>query len=110
VHVSLTLDTGIKVAGEVRDEKGNAVRGAQVRLIEVGNRRAVPGFTSHELLGQQLRFTASGAKGDFSFEQVGPSRKMLVVVHPGYKPFKQMVNLARSKSQSPVSVVLVAKK
>jgi hypothetical protein len=106
----LALDTGIKVAGEVRDENGNAVRGAQGRLIEVGNRRSVPGFTSHELLSQQMRLTVSGVNDAFSFEQVGPSRKMLVVVHPGYKPFRQMVELARSKSQSPVSIVLVAKK
>lgn len=110
-RVNLTLQSGIKVAGEVKDASGKAVPGAQVRLMEVGSRRSVPGFTSHNLLGQQMRFTASGADGGFGFEQVGPSRKMLVVVHPGYKPFRQMVELSPSKSSSaPLRVVLTANK
>ena len=108
--VSLSLESGISVAGEVRDESGNTVQGAQVRLIEVGSKCAIPGFTSHELLKQQIRYTVSEANGTFSFEQVRPTKKMLVVIHPGYKPFKQMVELAPSQAQTPVRIVLMVKK
>ncbi|HEX8068728.1 MAG TPA: carboxypeptidase regulatory-like domain-containing protein [Pyrinomonadaceae bacterium] len=104
--VHLLLDSGVNVAGEVKDEAGHAVPGAQVRLIEVGGRRAVPGFVSPELLQQQARFTASGADGAFSFDEVAPSKKMLVVVHPGYKPYKQLVDLS---ARAPLRVVLSAK-
>lgn len=108
--VSLSLESGISVAGEVRDESGNTVQGAQVRLIEVGSKRAIPGFTSHELLKQQIRYTVSEANGTFSFEQVRPTKKMLVVIHPGYRPFKQAVELAPSQAQTPVRIVLMVKK
>ncbi len=108
--VTMTLDSGVNVAGEVRDESGRTVQGAQVRLIEVGSRRAIPNFTSHELLRQQTRFTASEANGAFSFEQVRPTRKMLVIVHPGYMPYKQLVELARAQKQPPLRVVLTARR
>lgn len=107
--VSLSLDRGITVAGEVRDEAGNVVPGAQVRLFEVGSKQSVPGFTSHELLKQNMRFTASGPDGAFKFAQARASKKMLVVVHPGYKPFKQVVDLTPAQAQAPLKVVLSAK-
>ncbi len=109
VFVSLSLDNGVSVTGEVRDENGNIVQGAQVRLIEVGSKRVIPGFASHDLLKQQIRYTASAANGTFSFEQVRPTKKMLVVIHPGYRPFKQVVELARSQAQTSVRVVLTVR-
>lgn len=104
--VNLALESGVTLSGTVKDERGNAVQGAQVRLIEIGARRTVPGFVSHALLEQQLRLASSGADGAFHFEQVSPTAKMLVILHPGYLPFRQAVGVTRSKAQSLLGAVL----
>lgn len=104
--VNLTLESGVTLSGIVNDEKGNAIQGAQVRLIETGARRAVPGFVSHALLEQQLRLSSSGADGAFRFEQVSPTAKTVVILHPRYKPFRQTVDVMGKKAQSPFRAVL----
>ncbi len=104
--VSLTLESGVTLSGIVKDEKGNAIQGAQVRLIETGARRAVPGFVSHALLEQQLRLSSSGAYGAFRFEQVSPTAKMVVILHPRYQPFRQTVDVTGNKEQPPFRAVL----
>lgn len=106
--VNLTLESGVTLSGIVKDEKGNAIQGAQVRLIETGARRAIPGFVSHALLEQQLRLSSSGADGAFRFEQVSPTAKMVVILHPRYKPFRQTVDVTQNKAQSPFSAVLTS--
>lgn len=104
--VNLVLESGVTLSGTVKDEEGNVVPGAQVRLIETGARHAVSGFVPHTLLEQQLRVASSGADGVFRFEQVSPTAKMLVIVHPGYQPFRQAVDVTKSKAQSPLGAVL----
>jgi len=89
VIVNLSFGKGVSFAGAVRDEGGNAVAGVQVMLVEGGKERANPKFASHELLRQRVQFAASGPDGTFRFEQVNREKKMLVVKHPGFKPFKQ---------------------
>jgi hypothetical protein len=90
----------------VKDKEGNAIQGAQVRLIETGARRDVPGFVSHDLLEQQLRLSSTGADGAFRFDQVSPTTKTVMIIHPGYKPFRQAVNVTSNKAQSAFSAVL----
>lgn len=80
--VALTLEKGVTLSGVLRGADGKAIAGAQVRLIEAGARRAIPGFLSHSLLEQQLRIAPSGADGAFRFEKVSPTAKMVVVHHP----------------------------
>jgi len=104
--VDLTLESGVTLAGIVKDGEGNAIQGAEVRLIETGARRATPGFVSHALLEQQLRLASSGADGAFRFDQVSHTTKMVVIIHPRYKPFRQAVNVNRDKAQSPFNAVL----
>jgi len=96
--ISLALESGVTLSGILKDENGNAIQGAQVRLIETGARRAVPGFVSHALLEQQLRLASTGATGAFRFDKVSPTAKMVVIVHPGYKPFRRAVNLTGNKA------------
>lgn len=106
--VTLALQNGVTLSGVVTDERGNAIQGAQVRLIETGVPRAAPGFVSHALLEQQLRLSSSGADGAFRFDQVSPTTKMVVIIHPAYKPFRQAVNVTSNKAQSPFNAVLKA--
>lgn len=104
--VTLSLASGITVAGEVRDEHGNAVRGARVHLFEAGARRRNPAFTSHEMLRQELLSATTGADGSFRLDQVKPTKKMMVIVHPGHKTFRQVVELSPAKSGAPLKVML----
>jgi hypothetical protein len=104
--VALALESGVTLSGILKDADGNAIQGAQVRLIETGARRAIPGFVSDVLLEQQFRLSSTGADGAFRFDKVSPTTKMVVVIHPGYKPFRQAVNVTQNKAQSPFRAVL----
>ncbi len=104
--INLVLETGVNLSGVVKDAQGNPIQGAEVRLVETGARRDLSGFVSHALLEQQLRLSSSGANGAFQFDQVSPTRKMVVILHPGYKPFRQTVNITPNKAQSPFRAVL----
>ncbi len=108
--VNLVLESGVTLSGTVKDEKGNTIQGAQVRLVVAGARRDVPGLVSHALLEQQLRLSSSGSDGTFRFDQVSPTAKMIVVIHPGYKPFRQAVGLTADRAQAPFKAVLVLQK
>lgn len=104
--VSLTLGKGVAVTGEVRDEQGNVVPGARVSLVEVGRPYDPQGFNSHEMLKQQRRLAQSDAAGAFKFEQVQPTRKMLVVQRPGFKPYRENVELTAAQENFTFKVVL----
>jgi hypothetical protein len=108
--VKLSLSKGADVSGEVKDEAGRVVENAQVRLIEHGGRPELGKFTSFELLKQRTKYTATGSGGIFKFDQVKPARKTLIVVHPGYQPFRQEIDLASSQKQFPLRVTLKARK
>jgi hypothetical protein len=104
--INLVLETGVNLSGIVKDARGNPIQGAEVRLVETGARRDLSGFVSHALLEQQLRLSSSGADGAFQFDHVSPTTKMVVILHPGYKPFRQTVNVTPNKAQSPFRAVL----
>ncbi len=95
ITVNLSFGKGVSINGEVRDERGNAVPGVRVMLVEAGKGRANPKFASHELLRQRALFTASGQDGSFRLDHVNPTKKMLVVRHPGFEPYKQPVDPAK---------------
>jgi hypothetical protein len=105
VTVNLSFGKGVSVAGTVRDERGQAVPGVQVMLVETGRDRANPRFASHELLRQRARFAASGADGAFRVEQVTPTKKLLVVKHPGFETFRHPLDPAKQGKKA-VAVVL----
>lgn len=108
--VSLTLETGVSFTGAVRDEHGNPVPGAQVRLVETAVRRDLEGFTSHELLRQQHRLALSAPDGTFRLDSLAPTRKTLVVVHPGFRPLRHTLDLEPGKSASAMTLVLESRK
>ena len=104
--ITLAFRQSVSVAGEIKDEDGNVVQDAQVRLIEAGRRSEYQGFVSHEQLKQKTRYTTSNADGKFTFDQVKPTRKMLVIIHPIYHSYRELVDLTKSKGQHPVIAVL----
>lgn len=104
--INLVLETGVDLSGMVKDANGNPIQGAEVRLVETGARRDLSGFVAPALLEQQLRLSSSGADGAFQFDHVSPATKMVVILHPGYKPFRQTVDVRPNKAQSPFRAVL----
>ncbi len=108
--INLALDSGITLAGTVKDERGNAIPGAEVRLIEAGARGDATGFVSHALLEDRLRLSSSGADGAFRFDQVSPTAKVIVIIRPGYKPFRQTIGLTAETANVPFRALLVPQK
>lgn len=106
IITSLSLRSGINLTGEVKNEAGTAVFGAQVRMLNVAPRPASPRFISIESLSQRIKYTRSGANGLFRFEQTAPGRKMLIVLHPGYRPFRQVIDLSTNQG-SPHAIVIL---
>jgi hypothetical protein len=106
ISTSLTLRNGSDLTGEVKNAAGVPVPGAQIRLIGINARSASPRFISAETLSQRIKYTKSGIDGAFAFRQIAKGRKILVVIRPGYRPFKQMIDVGSINSSSNVSVVL----
>lgn len=103
---SLTLRNGSDLTGEVKNAAGVPVPGAQIRLIGINARSASPRFISVETLSQRIKYSKSGIDGAFAFRQIAKGRKILVVIRPGYRPFKQMIDVGSGNGPSNVSVVL----
>ncbi len=97
----LSLSRGSSFEGEVRDENGVPIPGAQVRLMETEERTELQRFASIELLKQRLKTTVSDADGRFRFDQVHPARKTLIITHPKYQPVRRMMESASEQRLAP---------
>lgn len=104
--INLKLDRAAGLAGEVKDGRGNPVAGAQVRLRELGVSPAPAEFTASEVLARRSRGTISDRIGSFSFNQVTPARQMVVVVHPSYRVYRQVINPSQAKRPTSLSITL----
>jgi hypothetical protein len=105
----LSLSKGVSVEGESRDEKGDLIPGALVRLIDDGERPELRRFISFELLRRRTRQTVSAQDGKFRFELVNPVRKTLIITHPNYYPTRQTLNLDVERKQMPARMMLKRK-
>jgi len=106
ISTILSLRNGSNLTGEVKNAAGVPIPGAQIRLMGLTARSASPRFTSTETLSQRIKYGKSRIDGSFNFRQLTPGRKMLVVIHPGYRQFKQIIDVTSSQSSSQVPVVL----
>ncbi len=106
IVTSLSLKTGVALTGEVRDQSGAPLSGVQVRLLSIKARAASPRFISGEALSQRIKYSRSGADGTFRFDQLAPGRKILIVVRPGYRPYRREIDLPANQSLSQANVVL----
>lgn len=109
IAMTIALSKGVSFSGAVKDEGGNPIECAQVRLLDAEQRHERREFHSTEALKQRAMYTGSGAAGAFEFEQVKPARKILIVQHPEYELFKQMIDLSKGQKQLPTGVTLLKK-
>jgi len=99
--IKLSLDKGSSFEGEVRDENGAPIQGAQVQLLETEERPELQKFASIELLKRRARTTVSGADGKFRFDQVNPAAKSLLITHPKYQPVRRTVEPGSDRELAP---------
>ncbi len=102
--IRLSLSKGEGFEGEVRDENGNPIAGAQVRLMEVEERAELQRFVSFELLKRRNRTAMSGADGKFRFDRLIPARKTLIVTHPKHQPVRHTLNMTSDRGLAPMIV------
>jgi protocatechuate 3,4-dioxygenase beta subunit len=99
--IKISLDRGASFEGEVRDENGAPIQGAQAQLLETEERPELQRFASVELLKQRGQTTVSGADGKFRFDQVNPAAKSLLITHPKYQPVKRAVEPGSDRELAP---------
>lgn len=99
--VKLSLEKGASFEGEVRDENGAPIQGAQVQLLETDERPELQRFASIELLKRRARTTVSGADGKFRFDQVSLAAKSLLITHPKYQPVRRAVDPGLDRELAP---------
>lgn len=92
LSVNLSFSNGVRVAGVVKDGNGNIVRDARVKLLDE-RRSGPPGFILSERSREGNKQALSRMNGAFSFDQVRPIKKVLLVLHPSYAPFRQAIDL-----------------
>jgi hypothetical protein len=100
-QVNLSLGRGESFEGEIRDENGAIVAGAQVQLTETEERPELKRFVSFELLKQRTRTTVSGEDGKYKFDRVAPTARQLSVTHPKYRSVRHDVQLISNRQQAP---------
>jgi protocatechuate 3,4-dioxygenase beta subunit len=99
--IKISLDRGVSFEGEVKDENGAPIQGAQVQLLETEERPELQRFASIELLKRRAQTTVSGADGKFRFDQVNPASKSLLITHPKYQPVKRAVEPGSDRELAP---------
>jgi hypothetical protein len=105
LSVNLSFSNGVRVAGVVKDGNGNIVRDARVKLLDE-RRSGPPGFILSERSREGNKQALSGMNGAFSFDQVRPIKKVLLVLHPSYAPFRQAIDLTGQVSPLSIEVRL----
>ncbi len=105
LSVNLSFSNGIGVAGVVKDGNGNIVRDARVKLLDE-RRSGPPGFILSEGSREGNRQALSQMNGAFSFDRVRPVKKVLLVLHPAYAPFRQAIDLTGRVSPLSIEVRL----
>jgi protocatechuate 3,4-dioxygenase beta subunit len=99
--IKISLDRGVSVEGEVRDESGAPIQGAQAQLFDAEERPELQRFASIELLKRRARTTVSGSDGKFRFDQVNPAAKTLLITHPKYQPVRRAVEPGSDRELAP---------
>jgi Carboxypeptidase regulatory-like domain len=97
LSLNLSLGRGLSVSGVVRDADGNILRGARAMLFS-------------ESPGEPTINTISNDDGTFTFDQVKPAKKTIVVLHPGYQPYRQIIDFTDPQARLSINVVLQPQK
>jgi protocatechuate 3,4-dioxygenase beta subunit len=105
LFLNLSASRGVAVIGSVRDADRNILKGARVMLFDAV-KSDYPQLSRSDSTPDGRTHTLSDEAGSFSFEQVKPMKKMLVVLHPGYQPHRQIIDLAGRQTQLSIEVIL----
>jgi Carboxypeptidase regulatory-like domain len=103
VSMNLSVSKVIAVIGSVRNADRNILKGARVMLFDAVKSSQLP---QSESAMDGRTHTLSDEAGAFSFEQVKPMKKILVVLHPGYQPYRQTIDLTGRQDQLSIEVIL----
>jgi carboxypeptidase family protein len=103
ISLNLSVSKGIAVIGSVRDADRNILKGARVMLFDAVKS---PLLSQPESAIDGRTHTLSDEAGAFSFEPVKPMKKTLVVLHPGYQPYRQIIDLTGRQTQLSIEVIL----
>jgi Carboxypeptidase regulatory-like domain len=107
LSLNLSISRGVGVIGIVRDAERNILKGARVMIFDV--KSDSPQLSQSQSAMDGRTHTSSDEAGAFNFEQIRPMKKMLVVVHPGYQPYRQIIDLTGRQTQLSLDVVLQKK-
>ncbi len=108
LSLNLSVSRGVGVIGIVRDAERNILKGARVMMFDVVKSDS-PQLSQSQSAIDGRTHTSSDEAGAFNFEQIMPMKKMLVVVHPGYQPYRQIIDLTGRQTQLSLDVVLQKK-
>jgi hypothetical protein len=107
LSLNLSVSKGVAVIGSVRDADGTILKGARVMLFDAVKS---PQLSRSEGPMDGRSQILSDEAGAFSFEQVMPMKKTLVILHPGYQPYRQIIDLTGRQTQLSIDVVLQKKR
>jgi Carboxypeptidase regulatory-like domain len=107
LSLNLSVSRGVGIIGMVRDADGTILKGARVMLFDAVKS---PQLSRTESTMDGRTHTLSDEAGAFSFEQVMLMKKTLVILHPGYQPYRQIIDLTGRQTQLSIDVVLQKKK
>jgi hypothetical protein len=109
LSLNLSIGKGLGVVGVVRDADRNILHGARVMLLDAG-KSDYSRFSQSESMTDGRTHTLSNEDGAFSFDQVRPTRKALIVLHPSYQPHRQIIDLTGRQTPLSIDVTLQNKK
>jgi protocatechuate 3,4-dioxygenase beta subunit len=91
------MTRGVEVAGEVRDERGNPIEGAEVGWIEAGR---------NQIFDQDVSTTTTDGQGRFRFANARPGPLVLKVKAKGHAPELSHVAGQAGANPPPVTIQL----
>jgi protocatechuate 3,4-dioxygenase beta subunit len=109
LSLNISASRGVEVVGVIRDANRNPLRSARVMLFDAV-KSDYPQLSKSESTMDGRTHTLSNEAGAFSFAQVKPMKKMLVVLHPGYQPYRQTIDLTGRQTQLSIEVILQVRK
>jgi hypothetical protein len=106
-EVSLVVDPGGQITGEVTDQQGDALSGARVRLFRAWGaeeKQEEQLLQAQKLFGGSYKSARADGEGSFAITGLPPGRYSLLVEHPGFTPaeLKEV-----SPGEVPVRIALV---
>jgi hypothetical protein len=108
LSMNFTIRKGLSVSGVVRNADRNILQGARIMLFDpVNSDYSLLSHSANRMDGR--RQILSNEDGSFSFDQIRPVKKVLVVLHPSYKPYRQIIDLSEWQSQLSIDVILERK-